>query len=196
MALKAGHAPGINATRPAARVPASHAAARQGRYQFYRGTVTRALCTRCATGYRVASNGRACWCAPGFYLSGALCPRCGGGAYCPGSRSTAASAVRFTCGTNLQTTTGAARCSLVAPEHTVPAVLANAPCCTSTRHTCGTSVASIAAGGGDARAASARRALQCLPTAGRHCAACHSVRARHPLPLVPPPCPHARMPPL
>ena len=31
-----------------------------GRYQFYRGTVTKAICTSCQIGYAVKSSGRAC----------------------------------------------------------------------------------------------------------------------------------------
>ena len=31
-----------------------------GRYQFYRGTVTKAICTSCQDGYTVKSSGRAC----------------------------------------------------------------------------------------------------------------------------------------
>lgn len=34
---------------------------RSCRYQFYRGTVTRAICTRCNTGYAVKQSGRSCW---------------------------------------------------------------------------------------------------------------------------------------
>ena len=38
---------------------------RPGRYQFYKGTVTKAICTLCDAGYKVAQAGRACCELPG-----------------------------------------------------------------------------------------------------------------------------------
>ena len=75
-----------------------------GRYQFYKGTVTRAICTKAETGYIVAAAGRACWCAPGYYyINTTACGVCGANSYCPGSKSTMASATRTSCGSNMVT---------------------------------------------------------------------------------------------
>ena len=81
-----------------------------GRYQFYKGTVTRAICLTCATGYKVASAGRACWCAAGFAYNGSttLCDRCGTGSWCAGAKSTLASATRTACGAHKVTSTDVA----------------------------------------------------------------------------------------
>lgn len=87
----------------------------QCRYQFFRGTTTKAICTKCKTGYLPKASGRACYCAAGYYTDnstsvagsvGFTCKACGSGAYCPGSKITAASSTaRAPCGTNKMTTT-------------------------------------------------------------------------------------------
>lgn len=48
-----------------------------GRASFFRGTVLRATCTKCADGYKPSFNGRACWCARGFAWDGSSCQPCG-----------------------------------------------------------------------------------------------------------------------
>jgi hypothetical protein len=88
---------------------------RQCRYQFFRGTTTKAICTKCDTGYLPKASGRACYCAAGYYTDnstsvagsvGFTCKACGPGHYCPGSKITAASSTaRFPCGANKLTTT-------------------------------------------------------------------------------------------
>lgn len=85
------------------------------RYQFFRGTTTKAICTKCETGYLAKASGRACYCAPGFFTNettavpsatGFTCYPCGKDNYCPGSKITAASSTaRSPCGANKQTTT-------------------------------------------------------------------------------------------
>lgn len=63
------------------------------------------VCTSCDFGYLVKSSGKACWCAPGFYLSAkSTCSRCGLGFFCPGAKTTEASgAARTSCGLNRNT---------------------------------------------------------------------------------------------
>ncbi|KAI8470423.1 MAG: hypothetical protein J3K34DRAFT_521329 [Monoraphidium minutum] len=85
------------------------------RYQFYRGTVTKAICTTCATGYVVKASGRACYCAPGYFANattdvtgqvGFTCYPCEVNHYCPGAKITPeSSTVRTRCGDNKLTTT-------------------------------------------------------------------------------------------
>ena len=76
------------------------------RYQLYTGTVTKAICTGCENGYVVKASGRACWCAAGYYLADdGSCQQCGNNYWCPGSKSTAASADKRPCGANKLTTT-------------------------------------------------------------------------------------------
>ena len=72
--------------------------------------MTRAICLTCATGYKVASAGRACWCAAGFAYNGSttLCDRCGTGSWCAGAKSTLASATRTACGAHKVTSTDVA----------------------------------------------------------------------------------------
>jgi hypothetical protein len=78
-------------------------------------TPHQAVCQKCETGYLPKASGRACYCAPGFYTTnstavagsvGFTCVACGPGAFCPGSKITAASSTaRFPCGANKLTTT-------------------------------------------------------------------------------------------
>lgn len=76
------------------------------RYMFYRGTVTKAVCLRCETGYVVKASGRSCWCAPGYFRDDSgLCQPCENNNYCTGAKSTQLSAMRTTCGTFKTTTT-------------------------------------------------------------------------------------------
>ncbi|KIZ04286.1 hypothetical protein MNEG_3672 [Monoraphidium neglectum] len=85
------------------------------RYQFYRGTVTKAICTKCDTGYTVKASGRACYCAPGYYTTentavsgqtGFTCIPCDYNNVCPGAKITAESSTAFAaCGANKITTT-------------------------------------------------------------------------------------------
>jgi hypothetical protein len=80
------------------------------------------LCSRCELGYVAKSSGFACYCAPGYYTAdptnvtgsvGFTCQPCGPGAFCPGSRVTAAtSATRIPCGANKLTTTSYAQSDL------------------------------------------------------------------------------------
>jgi len=68
-------------------------------------TGTRAFCIQCDTGYNIRMKGRACWCAPGLYLSNGECKPCGQGYWCPGASSSSQySAVRNECGDHKNTT--------------------------------------------------------------------------------------------
>lgn len=85
------------------------------RYQFFRGTTTKAICTKCDVGYLPKASGRGCYCAPGYFTNqstsvpaatGFTCYPCGANNYCAGSKITAASSTaRAPCGQNKQTTT-------------------------------------------------------------------------------------------
>ncbi|KAI8474459.1 MAG: hypothetical protein J3K34DRAFT_493826 [Monoraphidium minutum] len=77
----------------------------QCRYQFYGGTATKAVCSRCEVGYVVKASGRGCWCAPGYHLApdNTTCLPCGAGHWCGGAKATAESAVRTPCGANKAT---------------------------------------------------------------------------------------------
>ncbi|KAI8467373.1 MAG: hypothetical protein J3K34DRAFT_523771 [Monoraphidium minutum] len=111
------------------------------RYQFYRGTITKAICTRCAIGYNVKASGRACYCAPGFYTRndtavsgdvGFTCDACGPNAYCPGAMITPeSSASRAECGAFKVTTTLYGRSDrecVVSPGHGWGPGDSSAPC--------------------------------------------------------------------
>ncbi|GBF88748.1 hypothetical protein Rsub_01649 [Raphidocelis subcapitata] len=79
------------------------------RYAFLHGTVTKAICLSCDTGYIVAEEGRKCWCAPGYFWNTTACNPCGTDNYCAGSVSALGDAAQNACGTNKITTTDYAK---------------------------------------------------------------------------------------
>jgi hypothetical protein len=81
------------------------------RFQFVRGTVTRAVCTACNTGYVPKALGTACYCTSGYYwdVGTSRCLECGYNQWCAGAKSTPTSASRTGCGNNKNTTTTLAK---------------------------------------------------------------------------------------